>query len=225
MTGRDDADRQRQVRAFRSGGEAHPTARCLDDDAIAALAEGTLETQTRTAGLAHVAHCDRCRRAVASVARALADPEVARELRAADPAARRRGPRVAWAALGVAAAAAVLLLARPPGVDGPLSPHRAAPITAAPAPAAVWPVGTVAEARSLRWTPVPGADRYRVTLFDTEGAVRYETELAATEIALPDSVVPAAGETRWWRVEARIGFDRWAASELIRFSVSRNPPQ
>jgi len=225
MTGPDDADRLRQVRAFRSGGEAHLTPHCLSDDAVAALAEGTLEAETRSAGLAHVATCDRCRRAVASVARALADPEVAQEVRTAGFVGRPRIRWLGWATVGVAAAAAVLLLAWPPGLEEPLPSHRARPITAAPAPEAVWPVGTVAEARSLRWTPVSGADRYRVTLFDAEGSVRYETELAGTEVALPDSVLTAPGTTYWWKVDARLGFDQWAASEVIEFSIRQSPRQ
>ena len=224
MTGFEDSDRLRRVLAFRRGGEAEPTPRCLEDDLLAALAEGTLDAEARSAALAHVATCLRCRRAVASVARALADPQVERETPAA---ARKRHPRVHW--LGgaglAAAAAAVLLLVVPPLIDEPSPPHRAAPVTAAPAPEAVWPVGTVAEARSIRWTAVSGADRYRVTLFDTDGVVRYETEVTGTVAALPDSALPVPGETYWWKVDARLGFDRWASSELTEFSVGRTPPR
>jgi hypothetical protein len=218
-----DVKRLATVRVGRAGGESLPTPHCLYDDSIAALAEGVLDAGARAAGVAHLAVCDRCRRAVASVARALADPVVAREVRAVELAGRPRIRRFGWAALGAAAAAAVLLLVVPREVEEPLPPHRALPITAAPAPEAVWPVGPVAEARSLRWTPVSGADRYRVTLFDADGAVRYETELAGTVVDLPDSVLPAPGEAHWWRVEARLGFDRWAASALIEFIVERGP--
>jgi hypothetical protein len=70
---------------------------------------------------------------------------------------------------------------------------------------------------------VSGADRYRVTLFDADGAVRYEIELAGTVVILPDSVLPAPGGTYWWRVDARLGFDRWAGSALIEFSVVPGP--
>jgi hypothetical protein len=221
MTDSHDVKRLAMVRAGRAGGESRPTPHCLDDDSIAALAEGAPDAEARAAGVAHLAVCERCRRAVASVARALTDPAVAREVRAAELAGRRRVQRFGWAALGVAAAAAVLLLVVPPGLEEPVPPHRALPITAAPAPEAVGPVGPVAEARSLRWTPVSGADRYRVTLFDADGAVRYETELAGTVVDLPDSVLPAPGVPQWWRVEARLGFDRWVASALFEFSVER----
>jgi hypothetical protein len=221
MTGPENADRLRQVLALRSGAEAAPGPNCLDDDTVAALAEGGLGTQARSAGLAHLATCGRCRRAVASVARALADPEVARGVREAEHAGRLRVRRFGWTALGAAAAAAALLIAWPPPADEPLPPHRALPITAAPAPVGLWPVGLVDEARGLRWTPVAGADRYRVTLFDADGSVRYEAELDHTEVALPDSVLPKPGETLWWEVDARLGFDRWASSDLIEFSVGR----
>lgn len=223
MTGLHDVDLLRRARAFRPGGEALAMPDCLDDDTLAALAEGTLEAEARSTGLAHIATCDRCRRAGASVARALNDPAVAKESRAVELAGRPRVRRLGWVGLAAAAAAAVLLLATPPRIEEPVSPHRAAPITAAPAPEAVWPVGTVAEARSLRWTAVSGADRYRVTLFDADGAVRYETELAGTMVALPDSVLLAPGETHWWRVDARLGFDRWVGSDLIEFTIGRRP--
>jgi len=222
MSGPDAESWLREVRAARPGGEADPTPACLDDEAVAALADGTCEAERRTAALSHVAACARCRAAVASVARALADPDVAREIRVVEPA-RRRVVRPSWlAAAGVAAAAVLVLMAWPPARELP-RPHRAAPITAAPAPQAIWPVGVVPEVNSLRWTPVPGADRYRVSVYRANGVVRYEAELAGTEIVLPDSARPAAGETGWWQVDARVGFDRWAESALIEFTVGARP--
>ena len=219
MTGHNEADRLTGLRAFRPGGELVPTPQCLDDDTLAALAEGRLGPEARDTALAHVAGCDRCRRVVASVARAIADPEVAREVRAVELAGRPRVRRFTAVGLGVAAAAALVLLAWPSRIEDPLSSHRARPITAAAAPEAVRPVGTVAEAGSLSWKPVSGADRYRVTVFDAVGSVRYETELADTVLSLPDSVLAAPGETCWWRVDARLGFDRWVGSTLIEFTV------
>jgi hypothetical protein len=210
-------NRLAQVRAVRPGGEGVATQDCLDAAAIAAMVDGTLEAERRSAAVAHLAVCERCRKAVASVARALADPEVAREARRAEAPGRPR-VRFTRVALGVAAAAAIVLFVWPRQLQEP-SPHRAPPITAAPAPEAVYPVGPVAEARSLRWTSVAGADRYRVTLFDATGSVRYEADLVDTVVALPDSVLPASGGTYWWKVDARVGFDRWATSKLIEFSI------
>jgi Putative zinc-finger len=216
-------DRLAQVRAFRPGGEGTATRDCLDDGAIAAMVDGTLEAESRSVALAHLAACERCRKAVASVARALADPEVAREARAAE---RAGGSRVRFTrvAIGVAAAAAIVLFVWPRQLQEPL-PHRAPPITSAPAPEAVWPVGQVAEVQSLRWTSVAGADRYRVTLFDAAGSVLFENDLVDTVIALPDSVLLTPGGTYWWKVDARLSFDRWATSKLIEFSIPNSPGQ
>jgi hypothetical protein len=44
-----------------------PTADCLDDDTIGALAEGTLDFAARSAVLPHLASCAQCRATVASV--------------------------------------------------------------------------------------------------------------------------------------------------------------
>lgn len=211
------ADRLAQVRASRAGGEGAATQDCLGDGVIAAMVDGTLAADSRSVALAHLATCERCRKAVASVARALADPEVAREARAIESPGRPR-VRFTRVALVVAAAAAIVLVVWPRQPGQPV-PHRAPPITASPAPEAVSPVGPVAEARSLRWTSVAGADRYRVTLFDAAGTARYEIDLADTVLALPDSVLPVPGEKYWWKVDARLGFDRWATSKLIEFSI------
>jgi hypothetical protein len=193
-----------------------PTPECLDDDTIAALADGTLAPVTRAVVLPHVAGCARCRTAVASVARALADTGVAREVERVD-GGRRRFYRIA---LPVAAAAALLLvLMWPRQVEdgGPL--HRAPPITASAVPVPLSPIGTVADAGVLRWTAVAGADRYRVTLSDAGGRVLYEMQVADTVAALPDSLVLVPGRSYVWLVEARIGFDRWSVSRLVEFSV------
>lgn len=212
----------RQARA-RSGRSDEATADCLDDETIAALADGMLSSVARAAALPHLAACSRCRMAVASVARALADPDVARSITAARQSSPRRFYRFA---LPLAAAAALaLLFARPrtPPDDG--LTHRAPTITAEAAPSPESPVGRVAEANTLRWTAVPGADRYRVTLFDAEGQVRYETDLAGTVTVLPDSVVVVPGRPYLWKVEARTGFGRWSASELTEFTVAGRSPR
>ncbi len=220
MTEPDDIDLLRRAFATRVGRDPRSHGDCLDDETVAALAEGALDDDTRAVVLPHLAGCAPCRRRVASVARALADPMVAREIRAAEGGRRGLLRRTGWISAGSAAAAVLLLLALPARFDEPPA-HRESPITAAAAPAAVSPVGPVAGARSLRWTAVSGADRYRIALFDAEGGVLYEAELTDTVAVLPDSVLPAQGETYWWQVDARIGFDRWVASDLIQFSVAR----
>lgn len=195
-----------------------PTADCLDDDIIAALAAGAGDSDLRASVLAHLAGCPRCRVAVASVARALADPAVAREIVRADGS--RRG--IYRIALPLAAAAALILLVWPT-TDQQSPVHRGPTITATTAPVPLSPVGAVADAAVLRWAAVRGADRYRVTLFDAGGQVRYEAQTADTLASLPDSIVVAPARTYLWKVEARTGFDRWTASDLVEFSIVGRP--
>jgi len=190
---------------------------CLDDDTIAALADGRLETAARTAVIDHLASCDICTRAVAAVAGVLADPSVSREIAAVEDGVRRRLVRIIVPA---AAAAVLLLLAWPPWSDDGGLLHRAPPTQAATAPVPISPVGAVARAETLRWASAAGADRYRVTLFDSSGRSLYEAGTRDTVVALPDSIVLVPGQSYLWKVEARTGWDRWSASELVGFRVA-----
>jgi len=192
------------------------TADCPPDDVIAALADGSLASEQRRTVLPHVASCARCRGAVASIARALADPAVARELAA-------RSSRRGWYRIAVplAAAAVLLLLLVSPGADDQSSTHRGSP----PPPPATTPiprspVGAVASVDDLRWSPVAGADRYRVTVFDATGNVVYAVDVSDTAVAFPDSIVLVPDKAYLWKVDARTGFDRWTASELAEFKVA-----
>src|SRR3989449_1173090 len=186
-----------------------PTPDCLQDDVIGAFAEGSLAPDLRATVLPHIATCVRCRGAVASVARALADPAVAREL-VVSPTDRR------WYRIAVplAAAAVLLLLLASPGDDR--SPVHRGPPPPAPAttPIPRSPVGAVAAVNALRWSPVAGADRYRVTVFDATGGVVYAAEGSDTVVAFPDSAALVPGASYLWKVDARTGFERWAAAEL-----------
>jgi hypothetical protein len=196
-----------------------PTPECLDEDTIGAFAEGTLDHVARTAALPHVAACTRCRSALASVTRALADRDVGREATALEKAPAR--PRWRRYVVPAAAAAVLLVLLGPLEVfrPGRGAGHRAPTIANGSLPNAIAPKGVVAEVHELRWTPVEGADRYRVILFAADGRAVYEGEPLATEAQLPDSVVLAPGERYLWRVEARVGFDRWVSSEFVEFSL------
>jgi len=189
-----------------------PTPDCLQDDLIAALADGSLAPYASAAVLPHVASCSHCRAAVASVARVLADPAVAREL-----SVSRSGRRWYPIAVPLAVAAVLLLLLSSPGDDR--SPaHRGPPLPPpATTPIPRSPLGAVAAVHDLRWSPVAGADRYRVTVFDATGGVVYAAEASDTVIAVPDSVPFVPGAAYLWKVDARTGFDRWATSELAEF--------
>ena len=202
-----------RLRAERGG--TSPAAGCLDDETIAALAEGSLDGAARDVAMGHIAGCARCRSAVSSVARALADPAVSQEVRATS----RPRLRLLTIASGIAAAAIVAVVAIPWRSADDASTHRAPTITAAAGPVLTAPVGVVANARALRWTGVAGADRYRVTLFDATGSVVYETQTSDTDAELPDTISVQRGSRYFWKVEARTGFNRWSSSDLVEFSV------
>ena len=205
----------------RAGRRDAPRApHCLDEETVAAFTEGTLDDVTRASALPHLAECPRCRAAIASVSRALSDPSIANEI--ARLGNRRLGNlrrrRIFQIAIPVAAAA-VLLLVVPSDQDDDAPVHRAPTITAVGSPVLTSPVGIVAGAEALRWRSVSGADRYRATLFDNAGAVVFETQTVDTTVALPDSVRLEGGRSYLWKVDARTGWGRWSASELIEFSI------
>ena len=195
---------------------------CLDEVELARIAEGSADA----AAIAHVAGCGTCRSQLAALVALLQEPEVAAEVAAISGEARRPG-RPLLAALGLAAAAALLfLVVSPPGSRENPDAVREVPLTATTAPAAVEPVGVVPVARSLTWTRVDGASSYRATLFDSTGTVLFELQLADTTMVLPDSVQLVPLRAYHWKVEARTGWDRWSASPLVEFRIeSAGVPQ
>lgn len=210
MTDR-ELERLRSLRGDLGGA----TPQCFDEDTIGALAEGTLDESSRVALLPHLATCAHCRRAVASVAQALEDSKVAREMDGGTGVGRRRWFRLALPA--VAAAVLLLVFGWPRSEEG--GGHRGPPGANVPVPIA--PIGIVAGAHALEWTAVPGADRYRVTLSTADGHALYEAQFADTVAALPDSIRLLPGQRYVWLVEARTGFDRWSTSRLVEFSIGR----
>ena len=210
--------RSLQALAASSGGTSTETSDCLDDASVAALAEGVSPHGERPRLVAHLAGCTACRVRVASVTRAIASAPIAAELaRAAAPRARWGG-RVAIVTAGLAAAAALVMLVPRPPDDEPAA-HRSSPASPAGAPVPTSPLGVVASATHLRWRAVPGADRYRVTIFDREGEVVHELLLADTVLGLPADVELDAGRSYFWKVDARTGWARWTPSELVEFSI------
>jgi len=199
-----------------STGEAR--ADCLDERAIAVLADASVTAAERDVLLAHLAVCPACRSAVSSVSRALSSPGVAREL-----VAVAKGAGAAWVRwalpLGAAAALAALLLLQPP--QAPEIPrHRQGPVVGGAVPVTIAPLGPTNAVRVLRWHGVRGADRYRVTLYDGAGAVLYETMSSDTVVALPADVEIEPGWSYYWIVAARTGFDRWETSAPAEFSTT-----
>jgi len=215
-----DFDRLDRLRGFFHTGET-PIAKpdCLDEHTVAALADGTLDVEARGRALAHVAACALCRRAVASVAEALAAVPITHEIEIVEGRRRRVGPLV-WIAAPMAAAATVLLLLWSPADDRPPGHRGSPPPPPATAPTPRSPVGVVSMVNDLRWSHVAGADRYRVTVFDGTGGVVYAAEASDTVVAFPDSVALLPGAAYLWKVDARTGFDRWETSDLAEFRVA-----
>lgn len=181
----------------------------------------------------HLIGCDRCQAEVrlAWAVRkgldategsrpALSDPDVIR-LRP------RRIPRVA-AGIGLGAAAAAILLLVVPSlrVDDPTSAveqHRAPVSEAAGVPVPVTPVGVVDGVDRIVWTGVTIADRYRLTMLDEGGNIAWEYETSDTFAVVPSDIVIGERTPFYWKIDARIGFDRWIESEMATFQVA--PPQ
>jgi hypothetical protein len=111
------------------------------------------------------------------------------------------------------------MLVRPRTGDHSIDEHRGDTITASSAPIALSPIGDVSAVTTLKWTAVPSAEMYRVTLYDKVGKLLFEMESPDTMTALPDSIGLAPGRLYLWKVEARIGWERWVSSELIEFRV------
>ena len=205
---------------------AGPGPECLDDMGVARMAEGS-----GTPGdLAHTAGCGFCRAQVAAAARALGSTPVAAEIaRLERPAWGRRSRRLAGiGGLAAAAGVAVLFVARQPDDPAPgARTHRdpAAPAVGVPAvqaPVLLSPVdATVQRPVVLDWRRSDGATQYQVAVFDAEGTVMWKDETADSTVTIPAHVRLDGGVTYWWRVEARIGYDRWLASDVNPFTLAR----
>ena len=219
----DDPDRlEATLRAARFGDPPpEPGPECLDADLIAAVVDGAVDPRRREHVTRHVADCAACRRALASVAAALEDPEVRRAVAAAEPPSRSRRTRFTAPAAAAAAILFLVVLGRQSGDVTTDSTHRAPAIAPPSQPLPIAPLGPTPPPESLRWRSVAGADLYRITLYSSDGSVLYARELRDTAAALPDSVELAPGRSYHWLVEARTGWSRWSASDLFEFSVGR----
>lgn len=198
--------------------------RCLDEESIAAFAEGTITSSDRAIAAAHLATCAHCREEVASVARLVEAPAVKRAI-GNIPAVGggRHWGRVISGTVVIGALAAGLVFMLVPTSSKLTQPrYREESVTGAAAPRLVAPLGVVSAPDSFRWTSVPRADRYRVTVFARDGSVIGEAETRDTAITLTDFVRQAPDDSILWRVEAHVGWeDRWASSELAMLTVRR----
>ena len=200
-----------------------PGPECLDEMGVARMAEGS----GAPGDIAHTAACGYCRGQVAAAARAIGSAPVAAEIaRLERPAWGRRSRRLAGiGGLAAAAVVAVLFVARQP--DDPAAdpgahrdPEAGAP--AVQAPVLLSPVdATVRRPVVLDWRRSNGATQYQVAVFDAEGTVMWKEETTDSTVTIPAHVRLDGGVTYWWRVEARIGYDRWLASDVNPFTLAR----
>jgi len=206
-----------------SSGNGAPPSECLDAIALAELADGRSDPARHASRIAHVAGCARCREQLSSIVRLLSDEEVAAELRPLNPATVPGRARHGWIrAAPLVAAAVIVAIALPRYVRSTrVTPvHRESTDAVGTGPAVLSPTGDVKEARVLRWSALPGADRYRVTLYDASSRVVFETEAQRTSVVLPDSVTIVPERSYLWKVQARTGIGRWEASDLIEFRLT-----
>jgi hypothetical protein len=187
----------------------------LTENQIVAFLSHELEGSARRNVELHLARCAECRDEIVSVT------EILR------PRRNRHG--IPWRVLAPAAAAAaaiMLLVAGPLSRRGPedVIQHRDAQTQVSTVPTPVSPTGLVSDVEHLVWHLVDGADRYRLTLFDAAGVVLWKTATTDTVAALPDSVLLNPGASYLWRLEARVGWDLWDASDLIDFQIEGEAP-
>jgi hypothetical protein len=139
------------------------------------------------------------------------------------PGGQAHRQRLRWALpVGLAAAAVLLLLLLPRGHDDSTPGLREPTLTStiAPSPITPAPGASVARVDSLVWSNVPGAERYRVRLYDAQGSVLWTVETTDTSAALPDSLRLQPRLPYFWRVEAQAEWMRWTASDLVSFRIN-----
>ena len=209
---------------FHTGETPVPRPDCLDADTVAALADGTLDAARRGRALGHVATCALCRRAVASVAEALADGPITHEVEIIEGRRRRLRGQLLKVVTPLAAAAALVLLLLPRHDNHPLVSTLRGPLKAdTDAPAPIGPRATAARPDRFVWTAVAHAQRYRLRLYDAEGGVLWTDETSDTAAALPKSVKLSPRSRYFWKVEAQTESGRWSGSELVEFGVETSP--
>jgi hypothetical protein len=216
------------------GGEEEAAVACLDEAELGVWVEGTLDSAARARALSHVAECSRCRRAATSLIETLRSESVTQAVkeleqgnfreRAGTGGLRRlpRRYRVGAVAAAIAAVVAGVVFLRPTDLEiGEAPTHREALPGAISLPQPIAPLGELEAVEAFAWSPVSGADRYRLTVFDDEGTVIWETETEEPRLAPPTSVLFETGAQFFWKVVARVGFDRWVDSELVTFTISQ----
>jgi len=158
----------------------------------------------------HMIECPRCQQ----------DVRLAAAVRGALAPVGSRS-RVLRVAAGVALAAAAVLavvlvtpeLRQELGFDG----HRGE--SAVPELRPIAPRGPIATLDLVRWYALAGSERYRVRVFDQSGQILWEGETTDTLLRVPELGDLQTDAPYYWRLEARVGWDRWVGSELVGFQL------
>ena len=198
----------------------------VDGGAIERYLAGTLSEAEVEAFESHFLTCSRCQnelRMAAAIRDVLPEVREASQANDLDPAPLTwrwlgRPARAGAVAAAIAAVLVGVLLVQPSRRE--TLRHREAVPGATNVPRAEMPTGEVRAVEEFRWRAVTAADLYRVTLYDPAGDVIWQADTQETHIALPGSVRLEPGTLYLWGVDARVDWDRWVSSELVRFRIS-----
>jgi hypothetical protein len=198
---------------------------CPAPDTYWAAAAGELPFEQVRALVDHGAGCARCAEAWRILADVRREAGEAVTAPARPPALPRAAPRRgrALVPLAVSALAAVglwVVLRPPPPRPAPVERGNGATVTVRSESPAVQPAGDAV----LRWSEVPGATSYNVTVLTPELVVVHQAVgVAAHELRLPQGVGQrAAGGGLLWNVDAVLPDGRTVASPT--FELHLNPP-
>ena len=210
----------RELRDDQTVESLQPTPECLDELTMADLLDGQLYAAARGKAVGPLASCAHCRRELSAIS------ALSHETQGARPTERGRARRLSWRwtmPIG-AVAAAILMMVVWPRLQEERAPRPTlreaipgAQTSGAPTPIA--PLKNVERVDRLVWSSVPHAMRYRVTVYEPDGTVRWATESRDTSVAITAAASVATGATYFWHVEAETVPERWIASELVDFRV------
>jgi len=212
------------ARRFRAAVPVTDGTACPPADDFWAAADGGLSFERLRELVDHGARCARCAEAwriLADVRReaAQAGQTAPSDRFAQSPAsARQRWPGTLLPLALSAVAVGGLWLVLRPAPPGPPAVERG---TAAPAVRAESPALQPARDAVLRWSPVPGAASYNVTVLTPDLVVVHQAlGLSASELRLPQAVGErAAGGGLLWNVDAVLKDGRTVASPTFEIQL------